>query len=489
MKKILALALALLTLFSLVACGGSSSGGGAGLGADNAQGGQNGDGINGADTQAPETEEVAIRDTKGEALPAKLTLTKLDTKNYSSILVYDGGYLYGKDGKIGISSFDGKTDTGAKYNFATGEEQFFIVSERSDKAVPTNLATLNAYGLVDVTGRELIPAKYASISVLSSRYAKVCEVTAQRNGSDGALVRLSKSNSTDGAEHYYDGTWYVYDLTTGTKVAGVQGSKPTVPRIRGNIISYTDDAQKNVAVNERGQSIPESADILSNGTYALDGKIYDSVGGVLFTLKRDGYEPYTVADGIDMYVASKYADGKASYAVMDKTGKVVSAVFNDNIYVTGNIIECDDKLYNFKGEQVIDGKFDSVDYLSKAGIELYLLEQDETLTVLDGSFKKIYTGKLDDDMRVHSSYGTVSKTADKKTNVLCYATGDWSIEANVCGFLLAYNGKTPDYKLIDMISGETLVSGVRNIAVSVCNDEVFIITKTQSGYDFYTLAK
>lgn len=481
MKRILALTLTLITLLSLVACGGSSSDTSA-LGS----GDQNNDMT---DTNPPETEEVVIRDEKGAPLPSKLTLSKIDSKDYSSVLVYDGGYLYGKDGKIGICSFDGKTDTGAKYSFATGEEQYFIVSDQSGKADPANLATLNAYGLVDITGKELVPQKYASISVISDRYVKVCEVSAEQSSENEALVKLSKSNSLDGAEHFYKGKWYVYDLTTGKKVENVGTSKPTVPRIRGNVISYKNDNSTDVVVNENGTAIPSTANILSNGTYTLDGKVYDSAGNVLFTLKRDGFVPYTVVSEQDMYVASKYKDGKNHYAVMDMTGKLVSATFEDNIYVSGNIIECDDKLYSFKGEEIIAGKYDSIDYKSLCGIEIYMLEQDKELTILDGSFNTIYQGTLDDDMRAYNSYCTVTKTTGKTTTVLCYAQGEYSISANVCGFLLAYNGKSPDYRLIDLISGEALLTGARSYSVSVNAQGVFVAAKTAGGYDFYTLGR
>ena len=503
MKKIISLVLCTLMVFSVTAslasCGSDSSGGGSNnnLNTNNSSTNPTNNGSNttdagsnttdaGSNTTAPEADEVVISTEKGAALPAKLAVQKIDTKAYSSILVYEGGYLYGKDGKVGISSFDGKSDTGAKYVVAKGEEQFFIVGDRNEKGNAKDLTTLNAFGLVDVTGRVIVPNQYASIDVLSDRYVKVCEVTAERSEKDGALVSLSKSNSADGAEHYFDGVWYIYDIKTGTKVTGAQGKTPVNPRVRGTIISFKGDDDKDVVINNKGEAIDENADLFSDGSYILNGKMYDCDGKELFKVKTGGFEPYTAVDDGKHYVAAKYTDDGSVYAVMDKTGKIVSAEFTKNIDVNGLLIESEDKVYNFKGEQVVEGEFDYANYVKTAGIELYMLEKDKDLTVLDGAFNVIYKGKLEDGMRINRSYGTISKTQGKDYYVYSYAKKEF-IQSNATGFLLAYTGKLPSYTLLDAISGDALIEGCRDYTVKVLDGTVYVTAKTSAGYDFYTV--
>ena len=484
MKKLLSLSLTILILIMTVGCGGTAYE--SSDAADSTIGELTAD----IDTEMNDVSEaVALRDSRTDPLPTRLTITRTHSKTYSAILVYDGGYIYGKDGRIGICSLDGSTDTGARYGFATGEGVHFICSDRAEKSDPKDISTLNVYGLVNTQGKELIPQRYAAITVLSQRYAKVTEVTRERSDPEGAQVKLSASNSSDGAEHYYDGNWYLYDIRTGAKIDNVGGKSPTTLNIRGNIISYTDDQGNAVCINQSSKRIPEGAQIMSDGTYVLDGEVCAASGDVIFRLAEGGFAPYIAIEGTDTYIASRYRDGESSYAVMNRSGELVSVIFKDNINVSGNIIRYKKQLYTFRGEKILEGEFDSVEYTSMLGIDIYILKGGDTLTLLDGALRSIYTGKAEDNIKTNTSHAALSREDNGALSLFCYSRGEYSISATSCGFLLGYSGKSPDFRLFDLVSGEALLTGSRALSVSVSGSDVYVVSKTASGYSFYILGK
>ena len=496
MKKLLSILLCLLMAVSVLtvftACGSTDNGGNDqndGYDYDNDSDGKN----EGVSTEpVVEKEEVAIIDEKGSALPEALAAEKISFAAYGNIMVFDGGYIYGKDEKIGIASFDGKSDTGAKYASAKGEGKYFIVAETEVKADLADLNTLNAFGLVDVTGRVIVPNQYASVSVLNERYVKVCEVLEKTDNKDEALVFMSNSSSVsifpDNDDYYFNGTWYIYDIVTGNKVEGATGNKAVNPRVKNNIISFTNDEGKEIVINERGEALPENATVMSDGSYTFEGKVYGNDGKEMFTLKKDGYEPYNTTEDGRYYIASKMTSDGSYYAVMDKEGRLVSAEFRKSIYVYGNLIENQDKLYNFKGEQAIENEIDYVTYNNAAGIELYIIEKGEVITVLDGAFNVVYQGEMADGMRAYKSYGVIGQTVDKVDSGYCYKTGDFTVSGYPCGYLLVKGGKYPAYDLNEVITGTTLISGCRDYTVKILDGTVYAVAKNSAGYDFYVVS-
>lgn len=499
MKKLLSLTLCLVIILSVLAvftaCGGSGSSNNSDyIDNENQLGNLDNDNNQSDDENqqvADEKDEVAISEEKGNALPSKLVANKISSFNESTIMVYNGGYLYGKDGKIGISSFDGKSNSGALYTSAKGEENYFIVATTDVKTDPTNINTLNVFGLVDVTGRVIVPCEYASISVLNERYVKVCAATETTTDKESAMIYASKDGALSFTpkddDYFFNGVWYIYDITTGQKVEGATGKKVVNPRVKNNIISFTNDEGKDVVINEKGVALNENADVMSDGTYLLGGKMYGNDGSELFTLKKNGFEPTRATDDGKYYIASKYTNGETLYVLMDKTGKVVSAEFTNSIYVYGLLIESQDKVYNFKGEQVIEGEFDSIYYSTGAGIEIYMLEKDDVTTVLDGAFNVIYTGELTDDMRAYKSFGVITQTLDKVSTSYNYTAKTFSVDGYSNGFLTTLGGKYPAYTLNDTISGSTLIEASKDITFKNVDGTLYAVAKTDVAYDIYTI--
>ena len=226
---------------------------------------------------------------------------------------------------------------------------------------------------------------------------------------------------------------------------------------------------------------------MSDGSYLLGGKMYGEDGKELFTVKKNGFEPSRATEDGKYYTASKYADGESSYAVMDKTGKIISAEFKDSIYVYGLLIESKDKVYNFKGEQIVDGEFDSVYYSTNAGIEIYMLEKDDTMIILDGAFNIIYNGELTDNMRAYKSNGVITQTLDKVDTCYNYTAKDFSVNGYSNGFLTALGGKYPSYNLNEVISGSTLIEGAKEITLKKLDGAIYAVAKTDVSYDIYSI--
>ncbi len=493
MKKLLSLALCFVMILSVLAvftaCGSSEAGNNAGSDENNKEQNENKDKENKEEKE--EKEEVAINEEKGKALPSKLVANKISSYNQSNILIYDGGYLYGKDNKIGISSFDGKSNSGAIYTSAKGTSKYFIVATQEVNIDATKPASLNIFGLADASGKEIVPCEYASIKVLSERYVWVCNVTELTTNKDNAVTYMTKDGLASlypkDDDYFFKGNWFIYDVTTCKKVEGVTGTKAESPRIKNTIIYYKNDAGTEIAVNDKGVAISEDAFVMSDGSYLLDNKVFGNDGNELFTVKKNGFEPVRATDDGKYFIASKYVDYESYYAVMDKTGKIVSAEFKDSIYVNGLIIECEKKLYNFKGEQIIEGEFDDIYYSTNAGIDIYLLEKGDDTIVLDGAFNVIFTGKLEEGAKAYKSYGMIGKNANKVDTGYNYTTKDFSVDGYATGFLMVLGGKYPTYNLNEVISGSTLIANSKNITVKNIDGTIYAISNAGSEYEFYTI--
>ena len=264
-------------------------------------------------------------------------------------------------------------------------------------------------------------------------------------------------------------------------------SQPDRPRGKGPIITNKNDAGTEFTVNEKGQAMPADANILAIGMYVLEGKAYTSDGKEMFAFKKDGFEATRVTDDGKYFIASKYVDYESRYAVMDMTGKLVSAEFDDSIYVYGLLIEKDDMLYNFKGEQVVEGEFDIVYYTRCADIDVYFLEKDDVTTVLDGAFNVIYQGELTDNMRDYKTSATIQQTIDKVDTCYNYTTKAFDVDGYTNGFLVTVSGKYPAYTLKEVVSGSSLIENSTGLTVKDGNGIIYVVSQTASGHDFYTV--
>jgi hypothetical protein len=74
------------------------------------------------------------------------------------------------------------------------------------------------------------------------------------------------------------------------------------------------------------------------------------------------YKPNSISEDLEYYHASRYAEDKYVYVLLNKKGEVVTSEFDDSITNYGEIIHCGDGIYNFKKEKIVDGVYSGVNY-------------------------------------------------------------------------------------------------------------------------------
>ena len=427
-------------------------------------------------------------------------VTKINSINADISTLHTGGkgsfYFSYDDSLYGIITLDGKKNTGAKYTECTVEGNFFkVTTAKKGSFSVDDVSTINCYGLVDETGREIIPMKYAAVTKISDRYFRVIEATKRTTNKDDAILYVSNSAfislGPDEDDPLFKGKWYIYDATTGKKVSGVSGTKTYGVMTYGEIIKYVTDKQENVWVNANGQKLPEGATVYNNGCYVVknDGSnaVYKSNGDKLFVYDPMSYIPYE-SQG-DYFAASVNNGNGKKYVLMDKTGKVVSAEFDNRPTVSGELILVDGKVYNIEGENIIDGEFDRMYFDNQWG-EVWALQKDKIYTLITSDGSVLYQVNTTDSSV--TSFDTTTfvarKKADDKFMSYSLADKDFTVIGNSVAPWLVQNYEEKKPAIIDTISGETLLSGYDDYEIiSVPGSMYYIYAKSGSVYDIYTV--
>lgn len=187
------------------------------------------------------------------------------------------------------------------------------------------------------------------------------------------------SITPDKDDPLYMGVWYVYDVLMDRFVEGATGTSHPSIFDTGDFIRYKNADGDRITVDAEGKELPEYAETLGNDCYKYENAVYNSKHEKVFDIDPNGHSPYTV-DG-EYYIASNYTIG--IYVLMDYNGNVVSAEYPEHPSVYGSLVSCDDKIYNFKGEQVIEGSYDSVrmDEMFRAA---WILEDNDVVDTISG---------------------------------------------------------------------------------------------------------
>lgn len=439
------------------------------------------------------TDRETSSDKNNSEFPEKLVAEKIGSLDNNRVKVGQGGLYYSESGKYGIITLDGKNDTGAIYDYCSPNGQFFevVTNYASDMSDPSSL---NCAGLVDANGKVIVPEQYAAISVLNEKYVKVCEVTEKTENKDEALVYYTDSSFSvklNDGDALYKGNWYVYDVTTGKKVEGVTGTKAYSISTYGNYIAYYDDNDEKIIVNAKGEKLPDNAQIFDNGCYSIEegseGVVYDTNDNKLFTYDPDGYVPYSNKD--EYFAASKYESGGSTYVLMDKTGKIISAKFSDYPMLYGELILSDDKLYDFSGNQIAEGTYDYV-YFDEQTESCWILEKDETRSLIKEDGTVIYTNTEEGDIRFETSNFVIRNTIDSDYFYYSLKEKDFTIEGySFAPWIIEVSGENYTSALADVISGETIIEGYNNYKEVIVDTTLYVYAENyDSGIDIYTIA-
>ena len=456
------------------------------------------------DTTATQAEETpvettaAVQNSASETMATDLKLDKIGSIDKKYIYCSYGSAFSYEDydtEKYGIITFDGKSDTGAIYTTCKEIGNYFQVTT-ADPATIIDAASLNCVGIVDATGKEIIPMEYASFSEINDRFLRCCKVTEQTTNKDEALVYYTDdifSLTASDDDILFKGVWYIFDLAAGQFIEGISATNSYSIYEYGNIIEYVNDADEQIAINAKGEVIPKDADIYDNSTYSLDGTVYDENGNKIFSFDENGFDPYT-ADG-EYYFASCYKDGTTKYAIMDSTGKIISAEFDKSPSIEGSLLEVDNKLCKFDGTVVFDATpasdniYPSINYESTFG-GAYFIKNDKTYTLIEANGTVLYQGTEDDTYSFdpYTNF-TISKKTDDSQLYYSVADKDFTIKGSVIGpWLFEVGNSSDNYDLLDSLTGKTILKDYYDYDFIKNSGNYYLIAeKVEGGYDVYSV--
>ena len=425
----------------------------------------------------------------------ELTTEKVGTVDTDDYMMAKGGLYYKTEENLyGIISFNGKYDTGAKFARLIERDNYFMVSTKIPKST-VDYASINTLALADGKGKILIPQAYAYYHILNEKYVQAYTVTGVTGIEDNALVTLREDDfelKPADERVYLVGEWCVYDITTGKIVSGVKGTNNKYVIARGNYITYhADGSDDSITVDGNGNPLPEDAYIFEDGSYRVEGKegaIYDTNGKLLFNYDLTSYEPKSITDDRQYYHASRYADDKYVYVLLNKKGEVVTSEFEEDITNYGEIIHSNKGIYNFKGEKIVDGVYSGVDYESSF-TNTWLLREGDVYTMILADGSVIYQGKDKKDVTVYPDDFVASKKDDGEYMFYSFKDKDYTIK----GYSFApWIVKTPSanglYNIVDTISGNIIAEGYSGYTFSNCGGKgLFIYAKYNGGTDIYQI--
>lgn len=416
---------------------------------------------------------------------------KIGTVKGNNISVHRGGVIYKDDnGNYGVISFDGKYDSGAIYGQCQSVGSFFKVSDDVEMD-PLNPATLNTWGLVNGKGELVIPKKYALFGVLSERYIKVYEVTGKAISEDETLIRFSSSmfpSVPSSDDILLKGNWAVYDIENKSLVSGVSGTKTTVVDAYGDNIVFYNDANEKVYINTKGTDMPDNLSFFADGSYkfeAREGTVNSKDDKTLFTYDLAGYIPKYKSG--DYYVASKIKEGETKYVLLDVKGNKVSAEFDGEITIYGELIFCNGKIYNYDGKNVLKGTYDRV-YFDSLTKGVWVLEKDDTYTMINSEGIVIHQVKKEANKIAFSTDKFVLyDTKGEKT--YSYAEKKYSLDGySVAPWLIKKSAENSRSDIVSVISGESLIEGYISYSFTeVIGGKIYVCAIYKGGADVFEI--
>lgn len=345
---------------------------------------------------------------------------------------------------------------------------------------------MNNMGVIDVTGKVIVPEEYASVDVLNERFIKVCEVIEQTESKNDALLfstDRSMAIFANDDDTFFKGNWCVFDTETGNKMESVTGTRASSVIAYGNYIKYTTDAGEKKCVNADGKVLPEGAKLLDDGSYVVEknesGSVYDADGNKLFDYSTDNYKINNCMTDSKYYLARKNVDSSSKYIVVNKEGNVVSAEFEEFPILYGECLFAENKMYDFEGNVVCDGEFKraSIDKFTKNAIML-TAENDDVTMIVDGK-TVLARFKESDDISVGISDFTVDKKTDDGYMYYSFKDKDYTLKGSSYGpWVVKVTNADGSSNLVDTISGKTLIGNYKSI-----------ISTSYAGSEFYTFGE
>lgn len=429
-------------------------------------------------------------------LPEKLVAQKIahiSTESY--LTVCNGGLVYSMDDKYGFITKEGDHDTGAKWAEYREENSYFVVSTKKFEDLTSAAKDLNCKGLIDASGKELIPTKYAYIDVVGNDFAVAYTASAVTTNKDKAICSKTDSTVFSGYSENgtnYEGSYEVYSLSSGKALTKpVTGKVPNYTEY-GKYLTYYDADYNVVGFDINGKALQSGMKFMANGYVVIEttdaAAAYDPNMKKLFDYNPNEYSITNCYD--NAFVAEKYVDGNRSCFLLDFSGKAISPEFTpDGFSVVGNLILNGKKIYNFKGENILKGTYNSVE-LDPLTQCCYQVKNDSTYTIFAEDGTVLHTGVEDKDYNIMFSYFTSAKKKGDDKYIYSYKDADYTVKGYVVSnFMAKVTDGDGRYDLIDLISGETMFEGYSSINVGkVADGKCYAYAnRTEGGVDVYLI--
>ncbi len=456
-----------------------------------------------------DTEAESVSDTEAvtEELPEiefeGLTVTKLGSVNRKIRSFGPGGAIYkDENGKLGLLSFDEKSDSGAKYTYANGinDYDYFIVSESDAyENEASDVEDINCLGLVDVTGRELLSQKYGKIRKYNERYILAYIATEEITENTGAaLFEISYGSMKN---HYYIGTMYLFDTKTNT-LTNCNSTSYNQFWIKGSFIHYRDENGNYITVDKNGDPISEEMNVMDNGCYSMPNgntsTVYDENGNSLFDLDGVRYNK----------IKSKGNYFSHDNILYDRTGNIVFEAPGTIASVVGNLVAHSGEDGIYKYSSINGNEIEGTYYGQKNYVYVTRLENNSEFAFVDDEgtlVAKVSKDLCTDTAQYLCIYDKDYRDENKATNKKYYCVKDqnFSILANhypIAPWIVKSEKENGKADAVCVISGEAILTDYvdytsffydfrynDNLKI---NDDIYIAAETVNGtYDFYRIEK
>lgn len=431
----------------------------------------------------PAEEYVPLEPAVYTELPTGLKAEKVGSLS-REVVTADGGLYYKEKDKYGIMTLDGKLDSGAIYAHCQPKGTYFIVSKKlGDMAQVT---TANVVGLVDATGREIIPLQFASVELLGDRIARVAELTGRTEKEEEKLTSFTENGKTV----LCAGRWYLYDLRTGKPIPGATGTKPYISFDCGGYVKYVKDDKTVVVSTPDGTVLEKEPMHLENGHYAVleENTVYDSDGNKKFTYDPKKYKLLNSENVSDYIVAEILGGKKESYVLLDMTGKEASAVFEHKPLACGTLFHVGDSLLDIKGNPVVKGGCERAFWEPIYG-QCWAVNDGKTTKVVDRNGQILFENKASGSMVDTGRMMCYKSVDDKRYYYSSKDKGFTVAGAALSTFLVKKPNEDTNYDVVNVLSGESILTGYTNYMVSSAADTlVYVYAKKADGnVDIYVI--
>jgi len=486
MKKIFAALLALLMMFSFVACDSDK---------------KDSDGKkdkNGEET----TVEASANENESEKYYDSSKVQKLGTTKLDDFRCFDGS-----NGMYSVLSVDGKKETGFIYNHCmeVPYANEYLTARVKDITSSTDLALVNSAVLIDWNA-DILAEGYCDYIYLNSKYFVVAKAIGVNVDGSGDLELY-----TDDGEISYDAEFYLYDIAARKTVDGIKSYSDDF-EYSGMFIGYTDENGEEKIINLNGYDVPEGVEFLPSmssaheeyetGYYVIEenriGKIYNDRNEVVYTYCEDpksssGYDPIFKENGY--ILAARRRDTESAdysdYVVMDENFKPVTSVVTlveessttvgqyNGLFSLHNILydATGKAVYEFLTCKTINGYREKVDY--------FLFIDSESTVLINQNAEVIYKGTVEGTVEFDQmSYAAYRQIGEERW-YYCSEDGDFTVKtgtrASVGRYLVKVEEEDGTKSVVDLKTGEKIITGYYDYCGKAIEDDSYILAQYQNG--------